>query len=442
MLRLFVILTLATAAMAGPACQVQDPFSCFKVSFCGPSAGCDGVVATVDVSSCKSTTTLSWFACLNDKCTVMSCKGTTAADKVKCNDASGGQFCLPAGSTSLSLQVHDGQIGSATDGCATDCRGGKEGGCGSDSTYHVTLQSFPVVIGSNCGGCQSDSECGAPSSPCVAAQCQAGKCVEVNKAAGTECGPAGPGACDAADTCDGNGLCVDNVQPKEHQCRAADGVCDTADFCDGQSKECADGVQAASFECRAADGPCDVADFCDGSAKICGADNVQAATFTCREATGVCDVSEQCDGEAKSCPADGVKARGTTCRAKKDGCDIEERCDGSAKTCAVDTFFNFGYTFKCSTTCYLCGVEPSDLSKVTKNSYKVGSCGTGSCDTFVQLPYPQCVDQSIPAVCANNRGLSNAVQTQCVAAGMTETWNCLSKLDGSAITNGVTWQWP
>jgi len=97
------------------------------------------------------------------------------------------------------------------------------------------------------------------------------ECVYPPLEAGTPCGGAPAGACDAQDTCDGAGSCVANYLPNTTECRAPAGVCDLADYCTGLDADCPTDVKSTA-ECRAESGPCDVAEFCDGVSDDCPAD--------------------------------------------------------------------------------------------------------------------------------------------------------------------------
>ncbi|MCZ7687035.1 MAG: hypothetical protein M5U28_53145 [Sandaracinaceae bacterium] len=72
-------------------------------------------------------------------------------------------------------------------------------------------------------------------------------------AADTACGGGGAGDCDAPDTCDGLGACVDRFDAGTI-CRPTAGPCDAVETCDGTGPDCpADGFAAAGIICALAD---------------------------------------------------------------------------------------------------------------------------------------------------------------------------------------------
>ena len=114
---------------------------------------------------------------------------------------------------------------------------------------------------------------------------------------GSACGDPDSSACNAADTCDGAGACLDHVKPGGSICRPAAGPCDSAETCDGLSPACpADGLLPAGTECRPAAGDCDVAEVCTGFSAACPADQYAAAGTSCEDGL-FCNGAETCDGQ-------------------------------------------------------------------------------------------------------------------------------------------------
>lgn len=161
---------------------------------------------------------------------------------------------------------------------------------------------------------------------------------------GTICGGGGLGVCDAGDTCDGAGTCVDRLLTTG-ECRpAVPGGCDVPESCDGSGYDCpADGFATAGTVCNAAGAdPCDADDVCNGSDATCAAAVATAGT-ACRMGSGPCDLGATCDGAATTCPASTPAAMGTACRAAvAGGCDVAEACDGTSLACPVDGFVAAG----------------------------------------------------------------------------------------------------
>ncbi|MGF1507929.1 MAG: hypothetical protein ACFB9M_00350 [Myxococcota bacterium] len=221
--------------------------------------------------------------------------------------------------------------------CPEDALAAEGTACGSQD-------SGPCDEPDSCDGagtCLTNNEpdtmvCRASTGECDAAEfCSAGVCPADTVAdAGTPCGDATDTVCNAADTCDGGGVCQPNLLTTMTLCRASAGDCDVAEFCDGAGSCPADAVAAAGTTCGdASSGPCDAADTCDATG-TCQANNAPS-TEECRASTGECDIAEFCDGLG-SCPADVFAAEGATCGDGTDTvCDAADTCDGSG-TCAAN----------------------------------------------------------------------------------------------------------
>ncbi len=232
-------------------------------------------------------------------------------------------------------------------GADTVCTGANDIKAGSPSKCNCgTLPSFCIAVPDNnectrdvcagtCSGsgalCESNNDCSAGQT------CQNIAPQHLPVAAGTSCGNAPSGACDAQDVCNAAGQCVPTFQPATTQCRASAGVCDVAESCTGSSAACpSDGFVAATTTCRASAGVCDVAESCTGGSAACPSDGFVAATTTCRASAGDCDVAESCSGSSAACPAEGFKSATTTCRASTGTCDAAESCTGASAACPAD----------------------------------------------------------------------------------------------------------
>lgn len=214
----------------------------------------------------------------------------------------------------------------------------------------------------------------------------------------TPCTGNGVGDCTEADTCDGQGTCLDNdlaggtpcpydsnectydrcsysptgtcyhdpVAKNGEDCTDDGNEC-TADYCSGgacthpgwpmngqpctdDSNDCTDDVCQATqcthpplgggIVCGVPPaGDCDLQDTCGGggNAGVC-MDRVVAAATTCRAKNGICDLKEVCDGASHDCPADAVRPDTYTCRSKNGDCDVADKCDGVGKDCPADAF--------------------------------------------------------------------------------------------------------
>jgi len=138
--------------------------------------------------------------------------------------------------------------------------------------------------------CTSNAECD-DRNLCTSNICLSGTCLTLNNAipcndgnvctildvcSGGVCTgaiPAPPGApcggsdaeCDALDTCNGSGQCIDNVDTPGTVCRADSGAaCDIVDLCTGSSKSCPFIFQLFDTACGdSSSSDCDAADSCD-----------------------------------------------------------------------------------------------------------------------------------------------------------------------------------
>ena len=86
---------------------------------------------------------------------------------------------------------------------------------------------------------------------------------------GTACGDPYSAICDAADSCDGLGNCLSNLLPPTTVCRPAVGECDRVEQCTGQDRECPPNefVQAGAPCGDPTRTACDAPDTCDGEGR-------------------------------------------------------------------------------------------------------------------------------------------------------------------------------
>ena len=262
--------------------------------------------------------------------------------------------------------------------------------------------------------------------------------------------------CDLAETCDGSSFTcpADKFKDSTQVCRDAviaddKTTCDVPEKCTLGTNACPpDGFMTPGTLCREAAGLCDVSEFCTSdSGKVCPHDDYQPATKVCRPAVVACDLTtcdlpEKCTGHDVDCPFDKVLDPNTPCRIKADPCDVEETCKG-INTCPLDVRNDDGYVYKCGGTCYLCVVEQNQLEiniGQSSQSYSLGGCGIGSCDTFVQLQWPDCATQCIKPICPNSEPLKNVEIFSCLKDS--GDWTCDYMVDGVAVSSGVCPQFP
>lgn len=142
----------------------------------------------------------------------------------------------------------------------------------------------PRLVGTPCGD-PADTECSSPDAcdglgvceanhkpdgllctddgnECTFDRCQTGSCAHPPRPSGTACGDPTNTECDNPDTCDGLGLCLDNLEPFGFPCGdPSSNQCDNPDICDGAAN-CTPNYVASGTPCN--DGElCTGNDVCD-----------------------------------------------------------------------------------------------------------------------------------------------------------------------------------
>lgn len=126
------------------------------------------------------------MACISSNagtCNVVNCNAGSTVDtaKSKCDgNVLKGQWEVPAGATSVVMQLHDGQFAGTVNCSATYCAGGSSGSCKT-----AVSGVCQVVLGlTNCTGpgpgpnpeCASDADCEAADLTDPAMRCYINKC--------------------------------------------------------------------------------------------------------------------------------------------------------------------------------------------------------------------------------------------------------------------------
>ena len=192
------------------------------------------------------------------------------------------------------------------------CSGAIMGGCdaqntcSSDGTCVDNVKPFPFVCRAANGFCDKAEVCDGVSKNCPP---------DTFKPSGLVCGEVNNGACDATDRCDGQGSCIYNVAPNVTLCRAAQDACDVSEYCDGISTQCPANTYAVSGTiCGPAPTlVCDAQNTCNGSG-VC-IDTISPNGTLCRDSSSVCDPAEYCNGIDTSCPNDAYFSNGDTMQA-------------------------------------------------------------------------------------------------------------------------------
>lgn len=192
-------------------------------------------------------------------------------------------------------------------------------------TSNITVTCTPTSVCGD-GVAQCDEECddgNLDDGDCCSSSC-------TFEPADSACGDGGESPCDHADTCDGAGNCLTNLEPAGTACGDGPSDCSDQDTCDGAGA-CLVNDLAAGTACG--DGPtaCSDQDTCDGAGACLG--NDLPAGTNCGAGPTVCSGQDTCNGNG-GCLPNHLPAS-TECRAAADECDVAEACDG-AGNCPAD----------------------------------------------------------------------------------------------------------
>jgi len=295
--------------------------------------------------------------CTDNVCTLGNCSnppfplGTACGDPsdTECDDpdsCSGTGICLPR-------HLPAGEpCGDPTD---TDCDGADTcNGLGACAT-HVQPDG---------AACTTDSN------DCTADICETGVCIHPNKPADSPCGDPLNTDCDNPDTCDGLGLCLDNLEPDGLACTSdgndctqdfcdigvcvhpnepidtpcgspADTQCDDPDTCDGAGL-CEPNFESNGFPCGTpADTDCTDPDTCNGTG-VCNANHAPNG-LSCNDqlfcTTGEFCTSGNCGGGSQTNCGDGIPCTNDLCNETTDTCDHPLQAN---KCLIAGTCFNGG----------------------------------------------------------------------------------------------------
>jgi len=233
---------------------------------CNDNSDCtdDSCVNNGSVANCVYTPKAAGASCGNsssnacdnaDTCNASGvCQSNHVADGGSCGDA--GTACTNQ-DTCLAGVCHDNGFKASGTACGT----GSSDACDAADTCNGagTCQVNHVADGTNCG--DAGGACTNQDT------CLAGACHDNGfKSAGTACGSSSSGQCDAADTCNGSGTCQLNHVADGTSCGDAGTKCTNQDTCSGGG--CQDnGFKAAGTTCVGTinDHPCDATDSCNGS---------------------------------------------------------------------------------------------------------------------------------------------------------------------------------
>lgn len=262
--------------------------------------------------------------------------------------------------------------------CVDQCTGT----CGSCNVLgnvgHCTPESADTVCRASIGPCDVEEVCNGSSAMCPE---------DTFLPAGSECGDQTDNDCDNPNTCDANGVCLDNFEVAGGDCTDASGECKVNPACDGAG-------QCTSAENKADETPCgddtltgcDHPDWCMGG--ICRVRHVPAGTACGDPAESECDLPDTCDGEGL-CAANVVEAETVCGDQTETECDQADQCDGAGlcdpRFIADETACGDSFDDDCNhpDTC-LAGVceqnlEPDDTVCNAGNTSVVYRCSEADC---------------------------------------------------------------
>ena len=342
-------------------------------------------IVHIDLSGCKSSS-VSWFCCRYSQtdggskeiCDIIHCDGQLRVRKHKCEELNTAQYIVPKGTTSITVQLHDGKfIGNLTCDKKNDCCGGIDGSCkgGASSACETTINLNtcrstppptpvpvspppapvsppPTPVSPPTPECAIDFDCLHLNDACAKGVCDNyGKCKVQFSDTTTVCRGSN-GSCDVEERCTGlSSSCpADDFKTNAHVCRGAVGTCDLEERCTGDSAICpADAFQPHSHTCRNSAGTCDIEEKCTGLSGTCPPDVVKTSAHVCRASVGLCDLEERCTGTSVACPPNYLKPSSHTCRGAIGACDVEEKCTGISGTCPPDALKTSGHVCRLST---------------------------------------------------------------------------------------------
>jgi len=274
--------------------------------------------------------------------------------------------------------------GASTCGCSATCSfPGDETSCGDTETGECTAPDSCNGAGA-CAPNHSENEtpCTEDDNECTHDYCMSGVCTHPNRSRGASCGDDSSGVCDAADSCNDSGECVENHASNETTCTSDGNEC-TLDMCtDGvcthenkevnspcgnrETTDCtapdtcnASGVCQANHSendsaCTPDDNEC-TRDVC--SSGVCTHPNEEQGTSCGDTTSGDCTAPDTCDAgvckenhfeEGTACPDDGNECTsegcndgycahefeppGTACGDRADvACTGPDFCDGTGR---------------------------------------------------------------------------------------------------------------
>ena len=228
-------------------------------------------------------------------------------------------------------------VGTCSGDAATQCQ--SNASCAALSKGTCTFPSLPVASCSNCTSLTVPRPATERTSSAVICTitntfknaCAAATCEDNNPCTTNVCTVVG-----------GAAQCSYPAGNAGAVCRADVGECDVAEVCTGSSTACpGDAAESAGTSCGGApSGVCDAQNTCAGTvgATATCTENYLGGSTTCRASVGECDAADVCAGNSKQCPADAAVAVGTSCGALPVGdCDAQNTCAGTVGASATCT---------------------------------------------------------------------------------------------------------
>ena len=228
-------------------------------------------------------------------------------------------------------------VGTCSGDAATQCQ--SNASCAALSKGTCTFPSLPVASCSNCTSLTVPRPATERTSSAVICTitntfknaCAAATCEDNNPCTTNVCTVVG-----------GAAQCSYPAGNAGAVCRADVGECDVAEVCTGSSTACpGDAAESAGTSCGGApSGVCDAQNTCAGTvgATATCTENYLGGSTTCRASVGECDAADVCAGNSKQCPADAAVAVGSSCGGAPSGvCDAQNTCAGTVGATATCT---------------------------------------------------------------------------------------------------------
>lgn len=233
-------------------------------------------------------------------------------------DGAGAEHSLTLNSAQIVVKCTANSQCNDSNACTTDTCNTGTGMCVNQPNYNPLTQCCNPANGATVALSDGNT--------CTQDVCnvQTGAVTHPGEPIGTACGSSSNTECDRADTCNGSGSCLNNIQPAGTACGSPTNTqCNLADTCDGAGA-CSTNIRPAGFACGSpGSGPCDNPDSCNGLGTCL---TNQVANNTPCDDSLFCTLSTICTagvcggGTPRNC-ADSLTCTTDSCDEVNDECD-------------------------------------------------------------------------------------------------------------------------